>query len=93
MYENEYKFCVDNSASINQGSNEELKSYCSNVVSVYLSANPDLIASLQQYSCQAGYVGMKMFSKKSTLVIMYVTNRHNISTAYVPAITVCNQNL
>ena len=99
----QYDYCKANINNISQGSDTDLQLYCSNVIESYETINENPIVSVKNYNCQYidnggntafQNVGVKLFEKQYGKV-MYVTayNRKQVSTAFLPAITVCNQNL
>lgn len=96
MASTQYTYCKANIKAINSGTNDSLKEFCSNVIEAFDSKNPNAIASIQGYYCSSanGYVGVKLFRKQDgILTILNGNDYKNVSEAYLPAITVCNQNL
>jgi hypothetical protein len=96
MASTQYTYCKNNIKSINAGTNDNLKTFCSNVIEVYESKAASTVASAQDYYCEStnGYIGVKFFRKQDgVLTILNGSNYKNVNGAYVPAITVCNQNI
>jgi len=103
MASTQYTYCKQNIKVINAGGDTDLQLFCSNVIGAYESSNASPVVSGKNYLCQYylqngdpayTYVGMKLAAKQQgRLNIVDANNRNQISVAYVPAITVCNQNL
>lgn len=99
----QYTYCKDNIKQVTNGNNDVLTLYCGNILSSYEAANSNPVVTAQNYNCQyvtssgqIAYtdVGVKEFAKQyGKLPIITASNRNQVSTAYLPAITVCNQNL
>jgi hypothetical protein len=99
----QYTYCKDNIKQVTNGTNDVLALYCGNVLSSYQAVNSNPVISAQNYTCQyvtssgtIAYtdVGVKEFAKQyGKIPIITAANRNQVSTAFVPAITVCNQNL
>lgn len=96
MASQEYTYCKANIKAINAGGNDSLKLFCSNVIEAYESKIQSAIATAQNYYCanSGTNVGMKLFQKQEgVLNIVSASNYKVVSEAYLPSITVCNQNL
>lgn len=96
MPSQEYNYCKDNIESINAGSNDNLKLFCANVIEAYESKIQSITASAQNYYCanSGTNVGMKLFrQQEGVLNIVAASTYKVVNQAYLPAITVCNQNL
>lgn len=96
MASTQYTYCKSNIKSINAGTNDSLKVFCSNVIEAYESKTASTVASAQDFYCASagGYLGMKLQRKQDgVLTILNGSSYKTVSEAFVPAITVCNQYL
>ena len=96
MASTQYTYCKNNIKSINASTNDSLKLFCTNVIESYESKTASPIVAAKDYYCASagGYLGMKLLRKQDgVLTILNGSDYKSVSEAYVPAITVCNQNL